>query len=283
MSRRQSLKFVAAVALLIAYSVVGNIILYDHVPIENDEFGTYVVSHKVGMYTLEDSPEGEHQSFVHMNLDFERASSEKQGYVEILLFHETSYDTVGFLLEDGSMEYCCSQELFENKICKSVGHAIYEPDTPLVRKILVSFNADVSKTHLDYKYMIEKSGYHYVFYTNCNKATSDVMMSGASEWRNPYGYLPGQFYQLLSFYGWLAIAYLALGVAWMFLSAIYWKDLTKLQMYIAALIVLGMAETATVYFFWEEQNNSGRVGKLMIQSFRKSFQDLMMLVCSLRQ
>ena len=59
-----------------------------------------------------------------------------------------------------------------------------------------------------------------------------MRISGETTWRNPYGYLPGELYAYLPFFGTMTLAYLVLGGVWLFLCLRYRQVLLSLQVYL---------------------------------------------------
>ncbi|CAJ0914533.1 9080_t:CDS:2, partial [Entrophospora sp. SA101] len=51
------------------------------------------------------------------------------------------------------------------------------------------------------------------------------------EWHNPYGELPASDYPKLPFYGSLSLTYLVIGLLWMTLSILHWRDILPVQEY----------------------------------------------------
>jgi hypothetical protein len=112
-------------------------------------------------------------------------------------------------------------------------------------------------------------------------------MSGAITIMNPYGYLPGELWYQLPFYGVLALSYLVVGFAWLVLSIKHWKQLLTIQNYIAGVIALGMIETATLYFDDLGYNISGEnyVGAMIVgvivSTIKRTISRLLVLVVSM--
>ena len=61
---------------------------------------------------------------------------------------------------------------------------------------------------------------------------------GHTTWLNPYGYLPGELYPFLPFFGALSLAYVALGVIWIVLCLRHCAQLLPLQSCISAVGLL---------------------------------------------
>jgi len=74
------------------------------------------------------------------------------------------------------------------------------------------------------------------------KETPVFTVKGFVVWMNPYGYLPGQLYPFLPFYGILAVAYLSVALVWVVLMAIYNKELITLQRLITVILALCVLE-----------------------------------------
>jgi hypothetical protein len=118
--------------------------------------------------------------------------------------------------------------------------------------------------------------------------------------RNPYGYLPGKAYPLMpvcsrlssafsyfpayllffffQFSGWMALFYVLLGIPFLILSALHWRELLQVQYGVAGIIFLGMLESMTWYFVYASFNSVGTLSTsckcfdvLRAASYRPSF------------
>ena len=74
---------------------------------------------------------------------------------------------------------------------------------------------------------------------------SSVFLRAGTEWRNPHGYLPGELYPFLPFFGWLTIAYLLLLGGWLLLCYRHYEQLLPLQSAIGAVLLLATFEAVT--------------------------------------
>uniref|UniRef100_A0A2N9H9L3 GOST seven transmembrane domain-containing protein n=1 Tax=Fagus sylvatica TaxID=28930 RepID=A0A2N9H9L3_FAGSY len=72
------------------------------------------------------------------------------------------------------------------------------------------------------------------------------------------GYLPGKMSPLMTFYGFMSLAYLVLGLAWFLRFVQFWRDITQLHYHITAVIAFGMCEMAVWYFEYVNFNSTGR-------------------------
>lgn len=66
----------------------------------------------------------------------------------------------------------------------------------------------------------------------------------------------------LQFYMVMCIVYILYGVLWLTWSACYWKDILRIQFWIAAVIFLGMLEKAVFYTEYQNINSTGLSSKL---------------------
>lgn len=98
---------------------------------------------------------------------------------------------------------------------------------------------------------------------NASNAESNVNVH--LEIKNEYGYLSAADWPLLPFYGFMCIFYVILGLIWLILSFLQWRDLLRVQFWIGGVILLGMLEKATFYAEYQSINNTGvRVQGAMI-------------------
>ncbi|XP_073401263.1 transmembrane protein 87B [Dendrobates tinctorius] len=75
--------------------------------------------------------------------------------------------------------------------------------------------------------------------------------------KGSHGYISASEWPLMIFYMVMCIMYIVLGVMWFIWSACYWKDLLRIQFWIAALIFLGMLEKAVFYAEYQNINSTG--------------------------
>ncbi|KAG8583221.1 hypothetical protein GDO81_008323 [Engystomops pustulosus] len=73
----------------------------------------------------------------------------------------------------------------------------------------------------------------------------------------PHGYISASEWSLMIFYMVMCIMYIVLGLMWFIWSACYWKDLLRIQFWIAAVIFLGMLEKAVFYAEYQNMNSTG--------------------------
>ncbi|XP_037663589.1 transmembrane protein 87B isoform X1 [Choloepus didactylus] len=73
----------------------------------------------------------------------------------------------------------------------------------------------------------------------------------------PHGYISASDWPLMIFYMVMCVIYIFYGVLWLAWSACYWKDILRIQFWIAAVIFLGMLEQAVFYAEYQSINSTG--------------------------
>lgn len=97
----------------------------------------------------------------------------------------------------------------------------------------------------------------YVLLLTFRKKNVQVHLGVHVEMKSEYGYLSAADWPLLPFYGFMCIFYIILGLIWLILSFLQWRDLLRVQFWIGGVILLGMLEKATFYAEYQSINNTG--------------------------
>lgn len=97
----------------------------------------------------------------------------------------------------------------------------------------------------------------YVLGLNVTTNSSDHFIGVHIEINSDYGYLSAVDWPLLPFYGFMCIYYIILGLIWLILSFMQWRDLLRVQFWVGGVILLGMLEKATFYAEYQSINNTG--------------------------
>ena len=92
---------------------------------------------------------------------------------------------------------------------------------------------------------IDKSGMYYLWFVTCDDDLSAVTVAGATEWKNPTGYLPGAMIPLVSLHAVAAAAYGVLLIGWGVAAVRHAADVGFLQRAVGGVIALGAAEAIT--------------------------------------
>ena len=59
---------------------------------------------------------------------------------------------------------------------------------------------------------INSTGMYYLYFMFCEPELQGTVIKGRTVWRNPDGYLPGKMAPLMTFFGFMSLAYLLLGL-----------------------------------------------------------------------
>lgn len=77
------------------------------------------------------------------------------------------------------------------------------------------------------------------------------------EMKGDHGYLSAVDWPLLPFYGAMCLVYVGLGIIWLTVSFMQWRDLLRIQFWIGGVILLGMLEKAMFYGEYQSINSTG--------------------------
>lgn len=75
--------------------------------------------------------------------------------------------------------------------------------------------------------------------------------------KGEHGYLSANDWPFLPFYGVMSLIYLCYAIGWLVVCGLQWKDLLRIQYWIAAVIFLGMIEKAVFYLEYSSINSTG--------------------------
>lgn len=205
---------------------------------------------------------GSESSFIRFdNITFHRRESANgTGYVQALIFETAQRDNIGGSAYGGQKAICCTPDLAKLEGCKQ-GEVIRRPSEedskwPYVKG--VHFHEYESEVTLETVTVpITKTGMYNLYFISCEPKLEGLIMTGKTIWKNPTGYLPGRMAPLLTFYGFMSLAYVLLGLVWFFQYARFWREILQLQNCITFIIALGMLEMALWYFEYATFNATG--------------------------
>lgn len=138
----------------------------------------------------------------------------------------------------------------------------------------------------DVQVPVRLTGVYILVFSNCGNFI-DATVSGSVVVKNAYGFLPGNEYHKMPFYGWLSLGYAALAVMWLLLTFRWWRELIHIQGCIAGVIFLGLVEAFLWWIFFNDWNSSGNRGKvlfvlaIMSTVLKSIFSYMLVLVASL--
>ncbi|KAG6526644.1 transmembrane protein 87B-like [Zingiber officinale] len=211
------------------------------------------------------------------------------GLVEAIIVEIQQRDKIGgrYLNTD---DICCTRELHDQNHCK-VGEVIIRPsEDNSVKPIRIQtfFEGDLEEASMSTEAIpIKKTGMYYLYFMFCDPQLQGTVINGRTVWRNPHGYLPGKMAPLMTFYGFMSLAYLLLGLFWFLQFVRHWKHSLQLHYHITAVIALGMCEMAFWYYEYGNLNSTGTrplgitIWAVTFTAIKKTVSRLLLLVVSM--
>ncbi|KAK7277076.1 hypothetical protein RIF29_18226 [Crotalaria pallida] len=212
------------------------------------------------------------------------------GLVEAIILEVKDRERIGgsYLKSD---LICCDPELQNDHKCENVGEVIIQnnPDNPeLPKRIKTFFQGTKEEVIMETQTVqINTTGMYYLYFMFCDPELKGTTIKGRTVWRNTNGYLPGKMAPLMTFYGFMSLAYLLLGLVWFLRFVQFWKDIIHLHYHITAVIALGMCEMAVWYFEYANFNSTGTrpmgitLWAVTFSSVKKTLSRLLLLVVSM--
>ncbi len=285
--------FFAACALAIALADAA-IHTYDGELLSADT----IVYRQSGMFSMRETPAKAtkySQSVVRVDLTFERLSSDWPGEetaIELLLFKKVDGETtVGYTdPSTGEFWHCCTPELVKAGICNKPYRLIVDATAPTTSLKEIEFPKRGSKTtprDVHSTFSVDEKGLYYLMFASCNDLTGGVSITGHTEWINPYGYLPGELYGFMPFYGRISVTYLVVAFFWMITCFRNFKQLLMLQTFITAVMALGMIEMLLRYYDFHDLNKHGTrnmplmLSAVLFTSIKKVISRMLVLIVSM--
>jgi len=162
-------------------------------------------------------------------------------------------------------KFCCTWEDEQNGKCEKKDQLLVQKPPGAKYQDVDVYSAAVgfgSAPLRDTKMSVRRTGVYILVFSNCGDF-SDATVGGSIVVKNAYGFLPGNEYHKMPFYGWLLLVYVALAVVWMVLSLRWWKELFNVQNCITAVIFFGLVEAFLWYIFFNDWNSTGVRGKML--------------------
>eukprot|EP00747_Dinoflagellata_sp_TGD_P030829 gnl/TRDRNA2_/TRDRNA2_134894_c1_seq1.p1 gnl/TRDRNA2_/TRDRNA2_134894_c1~~gnl/TRDRNA2_/TRDRNA2_134894_c1_seq1.p1 ORF type:complete len:532 (+),score=102.35 gnl/TRDRNA2_/TRDRNA2_134894_c1_seq1:53-1597(+) len=189
-------------------------------------------------------------------------------------------------------KFCCAQADVASGQCKAKDQLMVRRPPGVsesevdIYKHTVRFPLQAGEHPQDVKMNVRKTGVYILVLSNCGSFV-DAVISGSVVVKNAYGFLPGNEYHKMPFYGWLLLIYGIMAVVWMLLTVRWWTETFNIQNCIAVVIFLGLVEAFLWYIFYNDWNSTGMRGKFLfvmaiLSSVVKSiFSYMLVLVASL--
>ncbi|XP_077232824.1 lung seven transmembrane receptor family protein [Tasmannia lanceolata] len=213
---------------------------------------------------------------------------QRTGLVEAIIVEIRDREKIGgsYLNSDG---ICCTPDLAKVGSCK-LGEVIIRPNPDNMgwpKRIQRFFEGRNEETKMLATVEISSTGMYYLYFMFCDPQLKGTVITGRTVWRNPGGYLPGKMAPLLTFYGFMSLAYLILGLIWFLQFVRFWKDILQLHYHITMVIGLGMCEMAFWYFEYANFNSTGSrpmgitIWAVTFSTVKKTVSRLLLLVVSM--
>ncbi|GER50876.1 lung seven transmembrane receptor family protein [Striga asiatica] len=219
----------------------------------------------------------------------QNAMQQSTGVVEAIIVEIKDSDKIGKAFQN-SNAICCDPSLAKDGFCK-VGEVIIhqDPENPeWPKRLQTSFEGNNEEASMVLQTVeINKTGMYYLYFMVCDPELKGTLISGRTVWRNPAGYLPGKMAPLMTFYGFMSLAYLVLGLLWFVRFVQHWKDIIYLHYQITAVIGLGMCEMAFWYYEYANFNATGSrpigitLWAVTFTAIKKTVSRLLLLVVSM--
>ncbi|TKC35304.1 hypothetical protein EI555_021336, partial [Monodon monoceros] len=134
----------------------------------------------------------------------------------------------------------------------------------------------------------QRDGFHiFIVSIKTEKTDASWNLNVSLSMMGPHGYISASDWPLMIFYMVMCIVYILYGILWLMWSACYWKDILRIQFWIAAVIFLGMLEKAVFYAEYQNINSTGlsTQGLLifaeLISAIKRTLARLLVIIVSL--
>ncbi|XP_032099575.1 transmembrane protein 87B isoform X2 [Sapajus apella] len=149
-------------------------------------------------------------------------------------------------------------------------------------------NVSNQERSMDVVARTQKDGFH-IFIVSIKTENTDASwnLNVSLSMIGPHGYISASDWPLMIFYMVMCIVYILYGILWLMWSACYWKDILRIQFWIAAVIFLGMLEKAVFYSEYQNINSTGlsTQGLLifaeLISAIKRTLARLLVIIVSL--
>ena len=164
---------------------------------------------------------------------------------QAVIFEVGDRDLIGHPTPSG-YRYCCTKDLVAKTKCHQ-DRLIYQRKADGWPKVLDIYFENNATTAYAWEeaITIDKSGMYYLWFVTCDDDLSAVTVAGATEWKNPTGYLPGAMIPLVSLHAVAAAAYGVLLIGWGVAAVRHAADVGFLQRAVGGVIALGAVEAIT--------------------------------------
>ncbi|XP_045406036.1 transmembrane protein 87B isoform X2 [Lemur catta] len=160
----------------------------------------------------------------------------------------------------------------------------------LNNKELITNSRNVSNQEgsMDVVARTQRDGFHiFIVSIKTEKRDASWNLNVSLSMIGPHGYISASDWPLMIFYMVMCIVYILYGILWLMWSACYWKDILRIQFWIAAVIFLGMLEKAVFYSEYQNINSTGLstqsllIFAELISAIKRTLARLLVIIVSL--
>ena len=181
---------------------------------------------------------------------------------------------LGAKTDNSTLRWCCSEEAIDMGLCpaSSLGRLILkegqDEDKPHFsgdhRTIEIPISGSTIEQLKYGKFEETRSGRYVVVFANCYSGGREIHVTGHSNWKSTHGFLPGELYGFMYFYGVLALVYAVLMFGYAVLMHVNKESRIPIEKWIFMTITMGLGEMifrSSDYFLW---NLSGHRPMLLL-------------------
>nr|XP_058134052.1 transmembrane protein 87B isoform X2 [Dasypus novemcinctus] len=191
---------------------------------------------------------------IEWHLKYHTCHSEHSELEDLSQKHELSVD------EDFCGHYFKNVECWTTKIENLNCNSDTQVFPSLNDKELISNIRNVSnqEASMDVVARTQRDGFHiFIVSIKTDKTEASWNLNVSLSMMGPRGFISASDWPLMIFYMVMCIVYILYGLLWLTWSACYWKDILRIQFWIAAVIFLGMLEKAVFYAEYQNINSTG--------------------------
>ncbi|XP_029087725.1 transmembrane protein 87B isoform X3 [Monodon monoceros] len=179
---------------------------------------------------------------------------------------------------------------FKNSECWTTKKENLDCNSDLQNKELITNTGNVTNQEgsADVVAKTQRDGFHiFIVSIKTEKTDASWNLNVSLSMMGPHGYISASDWPLMIFYMVMCIVYILYGILWLMWSACYWKDILRIQFWIAAVIFLGMLEKAVFYAEYQNINSTGlsTQGLLifaeLISAIKRTLARLLVIIVSL--
>eukprot|EP00947_MAST-08B_sp_MAST-8B-sp1_P003334 g3334.t1 len=192
------------------------------------------------------SPPGTNDSFVRLDL---RIVPQKHmafdAKLEVGVMSADDFSDMGYQLNNlDNPSYCCDEAGVKADFCKeeNIGRLAVPPGAYLHEVVLGKGSSPEDEVSKAVFFPVHETGVYYVVISSCDARQGEFNVVGQSEWRNPFGFLPGEQYGNLPFWTSMLVAYLVLGLAWTCRVLQYRSQVVWVHHWISGVLAVALLE-----------------------------------------